>query len=346
MANSTTVTSPQPFNELNNLWWIVTVALVLLGAMVTRESWIAGLMLIAFGAVVSPFGFSRILSWLNAGDPLHWRVIIVLVALASSTYVLSEHTARVAAEAAEESRIQAIADARAAEAKQAADAAAQLSATQAYFAANRASVLSEFAAAVDGKNLATAKAIRDRFILAVQDPEFDLILNRYVSLREDIERAEAEKTRLAKIAQLTKQLSTVGATDYDQAFTIYAQLVALEPTNKSYKQKLDRFVKARDEKAAKEAAALAAATAKAERQKKIEGQFSGWSGAHYNFERLIKQAMNDPDSYDHVETKYIDKGSFIRVFCTFRGKNAFGGMVKNTKVADFSIGGDFIREVE
>jgi hypothetical protein len=346
MANSTTVTSPQSFNELNNLWWIVTVALVLFGAMVTRESWIAGLMLIAFGAVVSPFGFSRILSWLNADDPLHCRVIIVLVALASSTYVLSEHTARVAADAAEESRIQALADARAAEAKQAADTAAQLSATQAYFAANRASVLSEFAAAVDGKNLPTAKAIRDRFILAVQDPEFDLILNRYVSLREDVERAEAEKTRLAKIADLTKQLSTVGATDYDQAFTIYAQLVALEPTNKSYQQKLDRFVKARDEKAAKEAEALAAAKAKAERQKKIEAQFSGYSGVHYNFERILKEAMNDPDSYDHVETKYIDKGSFIRVFLTFRGKNGFGGMVKNTKVADFSIGGDFLREVE
>ncbi|MBV6824532.1 hypothetical protein [Pseudomonas sp. PD9R] len=346
MANSTTVTSPQPFNELNNLWWIVTVALVLLGAMVTQESWIAGLMLIAFGAVVSPFGFSRILSWLNAGDPLHCRVIIVLVALASSTYVLSEHTARVAAEAAEESHIQAIANARAAEAKQTADAAAQLSATQAYFAANRTSVLSEFAAAVDGKNLATAKAIRDRFILAVQDPEFDLILNRYVSLREDVERAEAEKTRLAKIAELTKQLSTVGATDYDQAFTIYAQLVSLEPTNKLYKQKLDRFVKARDEKAAKDAAALAASVAKAERQKKIEAQFSGYSGVHYSFERMIKDAMNDPDSYDHVETKYIDKGTFIRVFLTFRGRNGFGGMVKNTKVADFTIGGDFLREIE
>lgn len=346
MANSTSITAPQSFSGLNNVWWVVAFALVVFGIKVALESWIAGVILIAFGAVVSPLGFSRILSWLNANDPLQCRVLIVLVALASSTYVLYEHTARVAADAAEESRIKALADASAAEAKRAADAAAQLSATQAYFAANRASVLSEFTAAVDGKNLPAAKAIRDRFILAVQDPEFDLILNRYVSLREDIERAEAEKTRLAKIADLTKQLSSVGATDYDQAFTIYAQLVSLEPTNKLYKQKLDRFVKARDEKAAKEAEALAASQAKAERKKKIEAQFSGWSGAHYAFERLIKQAMNDPDSYDHVETRYIDKGSFIRVVCTFRGKNAFGGMVKNTKVADFSIAGDFLREVD
>lgn len=346
MANSTSLSAPQSLNGLNNMWWVVAIALAAFGIKVALESWIAGVVLIGFGVVVSPYGFARILVWLRADDPLQIRVAIVLLALASSTYVFYEHTARVAADAAEESRIKALADSRAAEAKQAAEAAAQLSATQAYYAANRASVLSEFTAAVDGKNLPMAKAIRDRFILAVQDPEFDLILNRYVSLREDIERAEAEKTRLAKIADLTKQLSSVGATDYDQAFTIYAQLVALEPTNKSYKQKLDRFVKARDEKAAKEAEALAATKAKAERQKKIEVQFSGWSGAHYAFERLIKKAMNDPDSYDHVETKYIDKGSFIRVFCTFRGKNAFGGLVKNTKVADFSIAGDFLREVD
>jgi hypothetical protein len=346
MANSTAVTKPQPYNELNNLWWIVTGALALLGGMVTPESWIAGLMLVAFGAVVSPLGFSRILAWLNADDPLHCRVIIVLFALASSTYVLSEHTARVAADAAEESRIQDLADAQAAEAKQAADAAAKLSATQAYFAENRASVLSEFAAAVDGKNLPTAKAIRDRFILAVKDPEFDLILNRYVDLKEEVAREEEEKARKAEVAELTGKLSSIEPTDYIQAITVYTKLVALEPANKSYQQKLDRFIKARDASAAKEAAAQAAATAKAERQKKIEAQFSGWSGAHYNFERMIKDAMNDPGSYEHVETKYIDKGSYIRVFCTFRGKNGFGGTVKNTKVADFSVNGTFLKEVQ
>lgn len=193
---------------------------------------------------------------------------------------------------------------------------------------------------------ARRQPIRDRFILAVQDPEFDLILNRYVALKEEVERAETEKAHKAKVSELTKQLASVSATDYTQAIMIYTQLVVLEPANKSYKQKLERFSKVRDAQAAKEAAERAAATAKAERQKKIEGQFSGWSGAHYNFERMIKAAMNDPDNYDHVETNYIDKGSFIRVFCTFRGKNAFGGLVKNTKVGDFSISGDFLREVE
>ena len=39
--------------------------------------------------------------------------------------------------------------------------------------------------------------------------------------------------------------------------------------------------------------------------------------------------MNDPDSYEHVKTEYWDKGDYLIVKTTFRGKNAFGGVVVN-----------------
>lgn len=346
MANPMTTTAPQPMNGLNNLWWVVTAALILFGVFVFSESWIAGLMLIIFSGLVSPSGFARILAWLRASDPLQCRVVVVLIALVSSTYVLYEHSASIEADAAEVTRIQALADAQEAQAKEEAEAAAQLNEAKTYYAAHREGVLADFAAAVDGKNLATATVIRNRFVLAVQDPDFDQILNRYAELKEESARAEAEKARKAKVAELSGKLSSVGATDYAQAITIYTELVALEPANKTYQQKLERYTKARDAQVAKEAAKLAADLAKAEHQKKLEAQFSGYDGSHYKFERMIKQAMNDPDSYDHVETKYIDKGSYIRVFCTFRGKNAFGGTVKNTKVADFTIDGSFLKEVQ
>jgi len=184
--------------------------------------------------------------------------------------------------------------------------------------------LAEFASAIDSKNMATATAIRNRFITAIRDPGFDDLLLRYNGLKDELARAEAAKSNKAKIAELSGQLASVGATDYFQAKAIYTDLVALDPTNKSYQQKLERYTKARDAQVAKEAAKLAADLEKAEHQKKIEAQFSGWDGSHREFERMIKDAMNDPDSYDHVETRYIDKGSFIRVFCTFRGKNSLG----------------------
>lgn len=69
------------------------------------------------------------------------------------------------------------------------------------------------------------------------------------------------------------------------------------------------------------------------RKEKIEGCFSAWDGAHRNLEKQVKAAMNDPDSYDHVETRYSDKGDHLIVSTTFRGKNSFGGTVKNSIIA-------------
>ena len=37
---------------------------------------------------------------------------------------------------------------------------------------------------------------------------------------------------------------------------------------------------------------------------KVKEQFSSWDGAHKNLEKAIKKNMNDPSSYEHVETTY------------------------------------------
>lgn len=66
-----------------------------------------------------------------------------------------------------------------------------------------------------------------------------------------------------------------------------------------------------------------------ERKEKIEKSFSGWDGSHIELTKLIKKSMNDPDSYEHVETRYFDMGDHLVVTTTFRGKNGFGGVVKN-----------------
>lgn len=71
-------------------------------------------------------------------------------------------------------------------------------------------------------------------------------------------------------------------------------------------------------------------TTKAElRLERIKKGFSPWDGSHIGLERAIKHAMNDPKSYEHVETRYIDKGDYLIVTTTFRGKNALGGIVVN-----------------
>lgn len=78
------------------------------------------------------------------------------------------------------------------------------------------------------------------------------------------------------------------------------------------------------------------------RIKKLESQFSAWDGSHRTLERAIKKSMNDPDSYEHVETTYRDLGDSLIVSTTFRGKNGFGGMVKNTVVAQVDLDGNIL----
>jgi hypothetical protein len=87
-------------------------------------------------------------------------------------------------------------------------------------------------------------------------------------------------------------------------------------------------------------------TLKTERQIHLEKQFSAWDGSHNTLTGLIKKAMNDPESYEHVETKYWDMKNHIVVRTVYSGKNAFGGRVKNFVKAKFDDDGNLIEIIE
>ena len=44
-------------------------------------------------------------------------------------------------------------------------------------------------------------------------------------------------------------------------------------------------------------------------------------------EKYIKDNMNDPDSYEHVKTTYLETPNYLVVTTKYRGKNKFGGLV-------------------
>ena len=81
------------------------------------------------------------------------------------------------------------------------------------------------------------------------------------------------------------------------------------------------------------------------RKERIKKGFSAWDGSHRELEKIIKISMNDPNSYEHVETTYSDKGDYLIVKTTFRGKNAFGGVVKNWVLAKTDLDGNIIQVI-
>jgi hypothetical protein len=84
----------------------------------------------------------------------------------------------------------------------------------------------------------------------------------------------------------------------------------------------------------------------ADRKKRLEGGFSAWDGSHCGLTKVIKESMNDPKSYEHVDTKYWDMGDHLVVTTTFRGKNAFGGVIKNWVKAKRDLDGNVLKVIE
>ena len=82
------------------------------------------------------------------------------------------------------------------------------------------------------------------------------------------------------------------------------------------------------------------------RRELLESGFSFWDGSHIELTRLIKKAMNDPGSYEHVDTTYIDRGDYLVVTTTFRGRNGFGALVLNSVTAHARLDGSIIEVVE
>lgn len=79
----------------------------------------------------------------------------------------------------------------------------------------------------------------------------------------------------------------------------------------------------------------------------VEAQFGGWDHSHIKLEQIIIASMNDADSYEHVETKYIlDTKNSIFVTTKFRGKNAFGAKVLNQMSARFSLDGSLLEIIK
>jgi type IV secretory pathway VirB10-like protein len=106
------------------------------------------------------------------------------------------------------------------------------------------------------------------------------------------------------------------------------------------KKKAEEAKKAEEEKKAKIEAEQQAKIAKIKKVGEeynnwINSQFDPWDGSHIQLTELIKQNMNNPDSFKHVETTYTNLGLHvgIKVYETFRGTNAFGGVVTNQAIA-------------
>ena len=76
---------------------------------------------------------------------------------------------------------------------------------------------------------------------------------------------------------------------------------------------------------------------------KIDSHFSKFDGSFIKFREYIKENLNDPSSFEHVETRFTDhEDGTATVWMKYRGKNSFNATI--TKIAKCTLNtitGDF-----
>ena len=121
----------------------------------------------------------------------------------------------------------------------------------------------------------------------------------------------------------------------------YEAMVAKEQADAITKAETDRV--AAEDRSLREAAAAQveqeqrAVAAAAEAEKKQSGFhcLSPWDGSHGDLIEWTKDNLNDPNSFEHDETRIapVTESGEHTLIMTYRAKNGFGGVVRGSIVA-------------
>lgn len=199
------------------------------------------------------------------------------------------------------------------------------------FNANRAEIIAVASTALSDGRYQEVVSNTQKYVVA-DDSELN-------SLRDRADAALKQQQAANRRAEILAELRGVPSKKYRRNRDLYKELVALSPTNVAYSKKLAFYESKYAEK-------VRLGRAETKRRKQIKAQFSDWDGSHRGLERAIEQSMNDPDSYEHVETVYWDMRSHLVVKTTFRGKNAFGGLVINWVKAKVDLDGNVLAFID
>lgn len=140
--------------------------------------------------------------------------------------------------------------------------------------------------------------------------------------------------------ELLAELRSIPSSDTEGNLSRYKALAQSFPDVPDYRDKVAIYT---EQKAAEDNERQAIAAAAEARQNRINAQFSPWDGSHRALERAVKKGLKDPDSYEHIETRYGIEGNTITVVMQYRAKNSFGGYAIGRAVAETDIDGTYLK---
>lgn len=148
--------------------------------------------------------------------------------------------------------------------------------------------------------------------------------------KEAREKAERE----AQTKEILAKLKGIPTSQFQKNRDLYQKLVTYYPDNEKYIKKLDFYSAKIKEQQEKEH--IKQEKLKKEHEKRIAlfGKppvQSAWDGSYYEVERYLKRVANDPNSIkiDGCTKVYRTESGWL-VGCDYRGRNAFGGLIRQS----------------
>jgi len=184
------------------------------------------------------------------------------------------------------------------------------------FQTNRAAILRRMDSAATARSYPLVVSIGEKYAAAVPDSQLTTRLR-------DARAAQTRKADSVREQQLLARASQLPADDLEANRDLYQKLLALNPSNASYKAKYaDYSNRLRQREAAEQ-----------DRIKRFGPvpQASAWDGSYSEVKDYLRQVMNDPESLrmDSCTGVYhVERGWLVG--CDYGGRNKFGGMIRQS----------------
>jgi|GEM_PF-1777377 len=295
--------------------WLFGTAFLLLGLATIITSPLAAITFLIISFLLLPpirkFAYKKT----KIKIPINIRSVAIFILFISSM-ILSQHSATRREQALAEKEAQAKAQKVAKIRQQSID----------YFNQNSSEILSQIKKSYEKENYKQVLSLTSKY-LPTQNPEL-IEINK--KAKYELEKLKKE----SKAKEILAKLKTIPVSKYNENMKFYQQLVNLYPENDAYKQKLNFY--STKLKKQQEQELIKQEKLKKEREERI-AKFgepptrSSWDGSYLSVKRYLERVANDPDSIKIdgcTEVYYTDNGWLVG--CDFRGRNAFGGMIRQS----------------
>jgi len=206
-----------------------------------------------------------------------------------------------------------------------------------YFNQHSSSILEEIKTAIADKKFNKVLQLSSKYLPSNNKELSSLHSKATLELKiiaDAKKEADAKAERIKKTKDILAILKRIPSSQYKDNMGLYKKLVAYNPNNKKYKEKLEYYSKKVQKQEIEEQAKQE--KVKAERAARIAkfGEApirSAWDGSYSAVERYLEKVANDPDSIkvdNCTGVSYTKKGWLVG--CDYRGRNGFGGMVKQS----------------